>query len=84
MRDGECEWDDAKAKSNLAKHGVSFEAARRVFDDAFAFERLDIGSQDGEARILTIGMVNGVFLTVVLYGAWRAHPDHLGKKSNAA
>lgn len=27
------EWDDEKAKSNLAKHGVHFEDAVAVFDD---------------------------------------------------
>lgn len=65
MHDDEFEWDDGKAQTNLAKHGVSFEAARRVFDDAFAFERSDVGSKDGETRYLTTGMVNGVLLTVV-------------------
>jgi uncharacterized DUF497 family protein len=29
MVDDEFEWDNAKAASNLRKHGVSFEAARR-------------------------------------------------------
>ena len=29
------EWDDAKARTNLAKHGVSFELAKRVWDDPF-------------------------------------------------
>ena len=27
------EWDEGKAKSNLAKHGVSFEEASTVFGD---------------------------------------------------
>jgi len=27
------EWDEAKAHSNLAKHGVSFEEAASVFGD---------------------------------------------------
>ena len=27
------EWDDRKAASNLAKHGVSFELAKAVWDD---------------------------------------------------
>jgi uncharacterized DUF497 family protein len=27
------EWDKGKARSNLAKHGVSFELALRVWDD---------------------------------------------------
>lgn len=30
------EWDEAKAASNLAKHGVSFEEALTVFDDPLA------------------------------------------------
>ena len=29
------EWDDDKAKRNLAKHGVSFEEASTVFGDPF-------------------------------------------------
>ena len=37
MNENEFEWNAAKAQSNLAKHGVSFEAARCVFDDVFAF-----------------------------------------------
>ena len=30
---GDFEWDDRKAWSNLAKHGVSFEEASTVFAD---------------------------------------------------
>lgn len=29
----EFEWDDAKARANLAKHGVPFDYAARVFLD---------------------------------------------------
>jgi hypothetical protein len=61
----EFEWNAAKAESNLLKHGVSFEAARRVFDDAFAFERCDFDSAEGEIRYVITGMVNDVILTVV-------------------
>jgi uncharacterized DUF497 family protein len=31
--DGDFEWDDAKAESNLEKHGVSFPEAATVFAD---------------------------------------------------
>jgi uncharacterized DUF497 family protein len=34
------EWDDTKAAENYAAHGVSFEAARDVFKDAFAVDWL--------------------------------------------
>jgi uncharacterized DUF497 family protein len=33
MRDDWFEWDDAKAKSNLESHGISFDFARQAFDD---------------------------------------------------
>jgi uncharacterized DUF497 family protein len=61
----EFEWDEGKAQSNLAKHGVSFEAARLVFDDIFALERVDFGGGLPEARFITTGMANAVPLTVV-------------------
>jgi len=61
----EFEWGELKAQSNLGKHGVSFEAARLVFDDAFALERLDTGGERAEVRYITTGMANGVVLTVV-------------------
>jgi uncharacterized DUF497 family protein len=61
----EFEWDEVKAQSNLAKHGVSFEAARRVFDDVFALERLDFSGTPAEHRYVATGMANLVLLTVV-------------------
>lgn len=33
---GDFEWDDAKAASNLAKHGVSFEEAASALKDPFS------------------------------------------------
>ena len=65
IADDEFECDAAKAQNNLAKHLVGFEAARRVFDDAFALDRLDIGSRGGEVRYVITGMVDGALLTVV-------------------
>jgi uncharacterized protein len=50
--DGDFEWDDAKALSNLAKHGVSFAEAATVFADPFAVY-LDDGS--GTNRTVVIG-----------------------------
>jgi uncharacterized protein len=59
------EWDAAKAESNFEKHGVSFEAARCVFDDVFACERCDVDSEPGAIRYVITGIVNDVILTVV-------------------
>jgi uncharacterized DUF497 family protein len=61
----EFEWDEIKGRTNLVKHGVSFVAARLVFDDVFALERLDCGGTPAEARYVTTGMANAVLLTVV-------------------
>ena len=60
------EWDDAKAKSNLAKHKVSFETALRVFADPMARSEQDRIEND-EERWQTIGMVDGHLLLLVAH-----------------
>ena len=47
-------WDQVKAQSNLAKHGISFEQAAEVFFDPF-LRVTDAGPED-EARDAVIGM----------------------------
>ena len=66
MQDDDFEWDDAKAATNLAGHAVSFEDARRAFDDAFAAAREDTREDYGEHRFVLLGMV-GDRLLVVTY-----------------
>jgi uncharacterized DUF497 family protein len=39
---GDFEWDDAKAATNLAKHGVAFDEAVTVFDDPDALDMPDL------------------------------------------
>ena len=65
MQDDRFEWDDAKARANLEKHEVSFDVARRVFDDPAAVDRLDDDGTHGEDRSVITGMVAGSLLTVV-------------------
>ncbi|WP_375707754.1 BrnT family toxin, partial [Bartonella sp. AA1HLJMS] len=55
------EWDEAKAKSNLRKHRVSFEIAARVFADPFAMVKQD-RIENGEYRWQTLGLVDGFLL----------------------
>lgn len=57
-------WDEAKARSNLDKHGVSFEAASFVFDDPMRLEPEDVFAR-GEYRNIVFGQVDGVVLAVV-------------------
>jgi uncharacterized DUF497 family protein len=58
-------WDKKKAASNYKKHGVHFETACKVFDDFFTIGWMDERENYGEERFITIGMVNGILLTVV-------------------
>ena len=59
------DWDDDKAEENYAKHGVSFEFAKLVFNDPFAVEREDDRQDYGEERFVLIGMAREVVLFVV-------------------
>jgi uncharacterized protein len=61
------EWDEAKAKSNFRVHGVSFELAKTVFEDAFAADRIDNREAYGEERFVIIGMAEGQVLLFVAY-----------------
>ena len=64
------EWDDNKARRNIAKHGVSFEIARRVWDDPLHVILPD-RFEDGEERWHAIGAVGGVVILAVVH----AYPD---------
>jgi uncharacterized DUF497 family protein len=64
MTDDDFEWDDAKAASNYARHGVTFDMARAVFRDPFAIDWVDDREAYGEAGYVTIGMVEGRLLYV--------------------
>jgi hypothetical protein len=56
-------WDRAKAAANRAKHGVSFETAKAVFDDPLHLSRFDPHA-DGD-RWQTLGRVGPALLLVV-------------------
>ena len=49
------EWEPAKNRANLAKHGVDFADAVAVFEDDLALTRPDPTSR-GELRFVTLGM----------------------------
>jgi uncharacterized protein len=59
------EWDLAKAQSNLAKHGVPFEYATRVFLDADAIDFDASRAEDNEVRRKIVGMIEGRVFSVV-------------------
>ncbi len=60
------EWDERKNRRNQAKHQVSFEAARQVFEDPQAISVLD-RVEVGEERWQTLGMAAGVVVLLVAH-----------------
>jgi len=50
------EWDEKKARSNRAKHGVDFESIRD-FDFDTALYATDDATNYGEERFLAIGLI---------------------------
>ena len=62
------EWDSAKARANLRKHGVSFEEAETAFLDDYAFvlPGPDHSSSD-EERLVLIGLSSALRALLVIY-----------------
>ena len=61
-------WDQNKAYSNLAKHGISFYEAKSVFYDEFAIQFFDDeNSSLSEDRFLMLGMSNEARVLVVCH-----------------
>ncbi|MDE2901236.1 MAG: BrnT family toxin [Chloroflexota bacterium] len=63
------EWDDAKNRSNLRKHRISFESASLVFEDPLALSVQDL--RHGEDRWHTLGAIGGAVILVV--HTWSAY-----------
>ncbi|MEW6031080.1 MAG: BrnT family toxin [Chloroflexota bacterium] len=66
MEDLEFEWDDDKARSNLAKHDVGFEEGTTIFNDPLIATIFDPDHSEDEERFVSIGIsVQGRLLVVV-------------------
>jgi|tagenome__1003787_1003787.scaffolds.fasta_scaffold20436897_3 uncharacterized DUF497 family protein len=63
------EWDEAKNRQNLAKHGIDFETAALVFEDPHALSFQD-RIIEGEERWQTFGVINGLMLIVMVAHTW--------------
>ena len=57
-------WDPEKSALTFRTRGFDFAAAARIFA-GFTLERTDTRYDYGEARVIAIGAVEGVVLTVV-------------------
>jgi uncharacterized DUF497 family protein len=77
------EWDEKKAKANLAKHGVDFESIRD-FDFDTAFYAVDDAMSYGEERWQAIGRIGlGVYTLIFTERGDRIRAISLRKASSA-
>lgn len=60
-------WDETKAEINKRKHGVSFEEAATVFDDADALQIFDPDHSEDEDRFVLLGMSSILRILVVCH-----------------
>jgi uncharacterized DUF497 family protein len=65
----EFEWDEEKAAANLAKHGVSFDEAKTIFDDPLYVDFYDPDHSIDEHRYIIIGESRQRRLLIVSYAA---------------
>lgn len=61
------EWDENKAKANLAKHGVTFEESETVFRDTLARVRFDPSHSEAEERRVIVGASSNGRLVLVSF-----------------
>jgi uncharacterized DUF497 family protein len=61
------EWDDKKSKTNIKKHGISFEEATTVFYDEQAIEFYDDEHSEWEDKFLMLGLSNKLNLLIVCH-----------------
>ena len=61
------EWDPPKNRSNIEKHGVSFEEASTVFQDTLSLTIDDPLHSIDEERLILIGMSQKNRILVVVY-----------------
>jgi len=72
------EWDEAKAASNLRKHGVPFELASSIFGDPRILTLADTTHSESEERWFSIGLAsNGVPMSIAYL--WTEAGDGLVK-----
>ncbi len=73
------DWDETKAKSNLAKHGVSFDEATSVFDDPLFLTFADPTHSIQEQRFIIMGESARGRLLVVSYTERQNLSDRRGE-----
>ena len=63
----EFEWDKKKEKTNIKKHGISFEDARSAFYDEHALQFIDPDNSGDEERFILLGTNHRLKVLVVCH-----------------
>jgi uncharacterized protein len=66
------EWDEAKNRENIAKHGLDFIDAAKIFESP-VLERLDNRFDYGEDRWIAVGLSHGMLCVVLVYTERNSH-----------
>nr|VFK00802.1 MAG: hypothetical protein BECKLFY1418A_GA0070994_11265 [Candidatus Kentron sp. LFY] len=61
------EWDDNKARTNFAKHGISFEEATTGFEDPLFIDFFDPDYSQDECRYILLGYSDQMRLLLISY-----------------
>ena len=61
------EWDEEKATTNAAKHGVEFEEARTIFNDPRLLTFEDVYHSEHEQRYLSLGISSRARLLIAAH-----------------
>ena len=67
MKDICFEWNEAKSKANIRKHGISFEEAKSVFFDEYALLIADPDHSETEDRFVLLGLSAKLRLLLVCH-----------------
>lgn len=60
------EWDEDKNRRNIARHGVAFEDARRIFDGP-VLTWIDDRHDYGETREISLGLLDALAVLLVVH-----------------
>lgn len=59
------EYDPEKSKSDLAKHGIDFDAAQRLWDNSKTVTLVAAQAGNDAVRYLVLGMIDGKHWTAI-------------------
>jgi uncharacterized protein len=71
------DWDENKANTNLAKHKVSFDEGKTIFNDPFLITLPDESHSDKEERFISIGTSTNERIVLVVYLEKYTSPENI-------